>query len=38
MSNASMPILAGVASLASEIKLASNLAKFPFKTINYSPW
>ena len=38
MSSACTPILVGVASLVSEIKLALILAKFAFLTIDYSPW
>ena len=38
MSNACTPILVGMASLVSEIILASNLAKFSFLTMDYSPW
>ena len=33
-----MPILVGVASLVSEILLLSKMAKFPFLTMDYSPW
>ena len=32
------PILVGVASLVSEILLLSKTAKFPFPTMDYSPW
>ena len=38
MSNASTPILVGMASLVSEILLLSKTAKFPFLTMDYSPW
>ena len=38
MSNACTPILVGVAFPVSEIILASNLAKFPLPTMDYSPW
>ena len=38
MSSACTPILVGVVSLVSEIKLASKLAKFPFRPMDYSPW
>ena len=38
MSSACTPILVGVVSLVLEIKLASKLAKFPFQTMDYSPW
>ena len=38
MSNASTPILVGVPSLVSEILLPSKTAKFPFPTMDYSPW
>ena len=38
MSHACMPILVGVASLVSEILLLSKMAKFPFSTMDYSPW
>ena len=38
MSNACTPILVGVASLVSEILLPSKTAKFPFWTMDYSPW
>ena len=37
MSNACTQILVGMASLVSEILLLSNLAKFPFWTMGYSP-
>ena len=33
-----MPILVGVASPVSEILLCSNMTKFPFLTMDYSPW
>ena len=32
------PILMGVANLVSEILLLSKKAKFPFPTMDYSPW
>ena len=38
MSNACTPILVGVAYPVSEILLPSKTAKFPFWTMNYSPW
>ena len=38
MSNASTPILVGVHSPVSEILLLSKTAKFPFPTMDYSPW
>ena len=38
MSNACTPILVGVTSLVSEILLPSKTAKFPFLTMDYSPW
>ena len=38
MSNASAPILVGVASSVSEIPLLSKTAKFPLWTMDYSPW
>ena len=38
MSNACTPILVGVATLASEILLLSKTARFPFLTMDYSPW
>ena len=38
MSNASTPILVGVTSPVSEILLPSKTAKFPFLTMDYSPW
>ena len=38
MSNACTPILVGVAILVSEIPLLSKMAKFPFPTMDYSPW
>ena len=38
MSNACTTILVGVASLVSEILLPSKTAKFPFLTMDYSPW
>ena len=38
MSNACTPILVGVATLVSEILLPSKTAKFPFLTMDYSPW
>ena len=38
MSSACTPILVGVASPVSEILLLSKTAKFPFRTMDYSPW
>ena len=38
MSNACTQILVGVASPVSEILLLSKTAKFPFRTMGYSPW
>ena len=38
MSNACTPILVGVASPVLEIMLLSKTAKFPFLTMDYSPW
>ena len=38
MSNASIPILVGVPSPILEILLPSKTAKFPFPTMDYSPW
>ena len=38
MSHAYTPILVGVAVLVSEILLLSKTAKFPFLTMDYSPW
>ena len=38
MSNACKPILVGVACPVSEILLLSKAAKFPFPTMDYSPW
>ena len=38
MSNACTPILVGVTSTVSEILLPSKMAKFPFLTMDYSPW
>ena len=38
MSNACTPILVGIASLVLEILLLSKTAKFPFQTMDYSPW
>ena len=38
MSYACAPILVGVASPVSEILLLSKTAKFPFLTMDYSPW
>ena len=38
MSNAFTPILVGVDSPVSEILLPSKMAKFPFQTVDYSPW
>ena len=38
MSYAGAPILVGVTSPVSEILLLSKTAKFPFPTMDYSPW
>ena len=38
MSHACTPILVGVASPVSEILLLSKKAKFPFLSMDYSPW
>ena len=38
MYHACTPILVGVTSLVSEILLPSKTAKFPFRTMDYSPW
>ena len=38
MSNACTPILVGVDSLVLEIPLLSKMVKFPFLTMDYSPW
>ena len=38
MSNACTPILVGVTSPVSEILLPSKTTKFPFLTMDYSPW
>ena len=38
MSHACTPILVGVDSLVSEIFLLSKTTKFPFLTMDYSPW
>ena len=38
MSYACVPILVGVTSPVSEIPLLSKTAKFPFPTMDYSPW
>ena len=38
MSYACAPILVGIASPVSEILLLSKTAKFPFLTMDYSPW
>ena len=38
MSHACTPILVGVVSPVSEILLPSKTAKFPFPTMDYSPW
>ena len=38
MSNACTHILVGMASPVSEILLLSKTAKFPFRTMGYSPW
>ena len=38
MSHACTPILVGMTSPVSEILLLSKTAKFPFLTMDYSPW
>ena len=38
MCNTCTPILVGVASPVLEIPLLSEMAKFPFPTMDYSPW
>ena len=38
MSSACTPILVGVAFQVSKILLLSKMAKFPFPTMDYSPW
>ena len=38
MPNACTPILMGMASPVLEIPLLSKTAKFPFRTMDYSPW
>ena len=38
MSSACTPILVGGTSPVSEISLLSKKAKFPFQTMDYSPW
>ena len=38
MSNACTPILVGMTSPVLEILLLSKMAKFPFLTMDYSPW
>ena len=38
MSHACTPILVGVTFPVSEILLSSKTAKFPFRTMGYSPW
>ena len=38
MSSTCTQILVGVVSLVSEILLLSKMAKFPFLTMDYSPW
>ena len=38
MSYACTPILVGVTSPVSKILLLSKTAKFPFQTVDYSPW
>ena len=38
MSNECTPILMGMVVLVSEILLLSKMAKFPFPTMDYSPW
>ena len=38
MYHACIPILVGKISIVSEIPLPSKTAKFPFRTMDYSPW
>ena len=38
MCNACTPILVGMTSSVSEILVLSKTAKFPFLTMDYSPW
>ena len=38
MSHACTPILVGMTSPVSKILLLSKMAKFPFQTVDYSPW
>ena len=38
MCNACAPILVGVTSPVPEILVLSKMAKFPFLTMDYSPW
>ena len=38
MSSSYTPILVGVVFLVSEILLPSKTVKFPFRTMDYSPW
>ena len=38
MSSACTPILVGMVSLVLEILLLSKMSKFPFPTMDYSPW
>ena len=38
MSNACTPILVGMTSSVSDILLPSETTKFPFPTMDYSPW
>ena len=38
MSNECTPILMGMVVFVSEILLLSKMAKFPFPTMDYSPW
>ena len=38
MSSSCTPILVGVVSPVSEILVLSKMAKFPFRTMDYSPW
>ena len=38
MSNVCTPILVGVASQVMAILLLSKTVKFPFQTMDYSPW
>ena len=38
MSHTCTPILVGLTSFVSEIRVPSKTAKFPFLTMDYSPW